>query len=441
MKKIIKVCEYILFLMFLVLIFFTKQKLSIFLTIPVIIIIYFYQKKANIKNYSLFLFIIAFLIRLVSILVLKVEITDDFKTMYDASRSLISGNLDFINSIYFKTYPFQLGLTFYQALLLKIWNNVLILKIMNSIFTSLTIVMIYKISSNLVKESTARIISLSYIFYLYPIYLNSVLTNQHIQALIMLVIIYIMVNKKENIKNYLLISFLLALANFFRTESIILLLGIIVYSLGYINRNNYKTQLLKVGTIILTYLLLTTLTSTIINTSILKPNTDDSQIKSTTLWKFYCGLNDEHNGIYNDEDAGRYFSSSDEKKLLLERIKEEKYKFPILFLKKEVILWTQTNYDLRITNKCDDKLFSLLQLYNQGFLNAVIVLFIISLIPKKKSENDKIIFIKTIIAIYYLIYMFIEISPRYAYNLHMLVFLILGIGLERIINKYKKITS
>ncbi len=436
MKKLIKFAEYILFLMFLVLILFTKQKLAIFLTIPLIVILFFYYKKTKIKNYPLFLFIVAFLIRLISILVLKVEITDDFKTMYDASINLIKGNISFMNGFYFQTYPFQLGLVLFQALLLKIINSIILLKIMNSIYTSFIVVLIYLISKKLFKENTARIISFGYLFYLYPLYLNSVLTNQHIPALLMLIVIYLIISKEENWKCSILIAFLLALANFFRAESIIIILGIIVYTICYLSKNNYKKKLLNLGIILLTYFLLTALTSQALLLSPLHKNIDNNLDKNVTLWKFYCGLNDEHNGIYNEEDVQSYFNTNQEKELLKERIKTDYKKFPVLFLKKEVILWTQTNYDLRITNNWNNKLYDWLQTYNQGFLNLVIVLLIVSLFPKRKTEEDnKIIFIKILIVLYYGIYLFIEISPRYAYNLHMLLFLLLGIGIERIICK------
>ena len=101
-----------------------------------------------------------------------------------------------------------------------------------------------------------------------------------------------------------------------------------------------------------------------------------------------------------------------------------------------MILWTQTNYDLRITNEWNNSIYGWLQYFNQGYLNIIIILFVISLIPKRKEEeNDKIIFIKILLALYYGIYLLIEISPRYAYNLHMLTFLMLGIGLEWIMCK------
>ena len=396
MKKIIKFAEYILFLMFFVLLFFEKQKLSIFLTIPLIIFLYFFSKKVKIKNFPLFLFIVAFTIRLISIIVLKVEIVDDYKTMLDASKSLINGDLSFMKGFYFQTYPFQLGLVLYQALLLKIINTTFILRLMNSLFTSLIVVMIYLISKNIVKEETSRIISFAYIFYLYPIYLNSVLTNQHIPALLTLYAIYILISKKENKKNYIS----------------------------------------NLALCLITYFALTTLTTQLITISPLHKQVDNKLDKNVTLWKFYCGLNDQNNGLYNEEDVLKYFNTNNEKELLEERIKEDYKKFPVLFLKKEVILWTQTNYDLRITNHWNNKVYSLMQYYNQGYLNLVIILLVVSLFPKrKKEENEKIVFIKILLALYYGIYLFIEISPRYAYILHMLVFVILGIAIERIICK------
>ena len=435
MKKLIKIAEYILFLMFLILVFFEKQKLTIFLTIPVILLLYFGSKKIKVKNFSLFLLIIAFLIRFISIIVLKVEVVDDFKTMLNASISLIEGDLSFMNGFYFQTYPFQLGLVLYQALLLKIVSNTSILLFMNSVITTLCVWMIYLISRNLVQEKTARVISFAYLFYGYPIYLNSVFTNQHIPLLLTLLGIYILITKEENWKTALKVATLLAFANFFRTESIVIVFGIIIYNICYIRKENWKRKLSHLGILLCTYLALTTLTTQIITHSPLYKASKESLDKNVTLWKFYCGLNDEHNGRYNDEDVQNYFSTDKEKDLVLSRIKTDYKKFPVLFLKKEVILWTQTNYDLRLTNEwADSTFFKWIQFYNQGYLNLLIVLLIISLFPKRKEEEDpKIIFVKILLATYFGIYMFIEISPRYAYNLHMFCFLILGMGLERII--------
>ena len=435
MNKLFKFCEWLLFIIFLVLIFFMKQKLSIIVGLLVLVVLYVFYKKEKIKNYTLFIFILSFIIRLISIFVLKVEICDDFKTMYEASLSIINGNYDFMNGFYFRTYPFQLGLTLYQVLLLKIYNNVIILKLFNCIYTSLCVVFIYLISKSLFKEKIARVASLSYLFYLYPIYLNSVLTNQHIPALLMLIVIYFVVNKEENIKNSIIIASLLGLANFFRSESIILVLGIVIFYLVFINKNNYKEKIINSICLLFVYFLITISTSQILLHSSLYSNLYNSVDKNVTVWKFYCGLNDKYNGIYNEEDQNIYFNSNNEKELLVNRIKDDYLKFPVLFLKKEVILWTQTNYDIRLTNKWN---YDIIFFINQGILNIFMIIFVIGLLPKKEIENDKILFLKLLIGLYFGIYLFIEISPRYAYNLHMIVFIIMGIGIERVFDYIDK---
>ena len=428
MKRFIKVCEYILLLLFLVLIPFMRDKLSLLLGIPIIVIIYFLNKKIDIKNFPLFIFIISIIIRVLVSIFLKTDITDDFKTMLDASHSLLRNDLSFINTEYFNIYPYQIGHVLYQALLLRIINSVLFLKIINSIITSLIVVFIYLISKKLFKEKTARLISILYLLYLYPLYLNTVLTNQHLPALLSLIVIYLVVSKKINYKLSILIGLLLAIANVFRTESIIFILSITVYYILTMTKDNYKMIIKSILLIIVSYFVIFNSISIIVSLTPIKTRLTNN----SGYWKFYCGLNYESNGIYNNEDAITYFNENkDGKELLINRVKENKTKLPVLFLKKEVILWTQTNYDLRINNNINSNIFNFLLHFNQGYLNLILLLFIVSL-SITKYERKETLLLKILIFIYYGVYMFIEISPRYAYILHMILFILLGLGIEKI---------
>ena len=424
MKKFIYICEWLLFIFSLLLIPFFKDKISTIIIIPICILLYYLIRKINIKHYSIFLFIIALLIRLISIIYLKVEVTDDFKMMLEASKSLVKGDLLFTNLWYFKTFSYQLGHVLYQALLLKIVNQVFFLKLINSLVTSLSIVFIYKITKKLYKEETARVVSFAYLFYLYPIYLNSVLTNQFIPALIYLLVIYLIFNKENNIKLYIIIGLLLSIANFLRTESIVFILGIIIYNLITITKKNYKNNLKYTSMLVITYLVVNTIISSLVYISPIKTKL----VNNSPYWKFYCGLSDKHNGLYNEEDQTVFFNSNNQKELIIDRIKEENIKIPILILKKEVILWTQTNYDLRIKNNINDLVLK----WNQGYLNIIIILFVISLFPNKNLKNKKLLLLKIIIALYIGVYAFIEISPRYAYILHILVFLLIPNAIEKL---------
>ncbi len=417
MKKFIKIGEYILFILFLVLVPFFKSKLYTFLIIPLLILLFFVNKKIKTKYFPILLFLIAFIIRIIGVFVLKLEVVDDFKTMLEASRNLINGNLDFLSSNYFLNFPYQLGHVLYQALFLKIINSVLFLKIINSIITSSIIIFIYFISKKIVKEETARYISILYLFYFYPLYLNSVLTNQHLPVLLSLIGIYLLLEKPKTWKLSIIISFLLALANVFRTESIIWIAGIVLYKI-LIEKDKVVNTLVLLGT----YLLFTTILSNLVYLSPLHTKL----VNNDPEWKFYCGLSTKYNGIYNAEDEEVFFHSEKGKELLIQRIKQDKTSFPVLFLKKEVILWTQTNYDLILENKIDNSFLNL----NQGYLNIIILLFIIGIFPRKEEKKEILLF-KIILALYYGIYLFIEISPRYAYVLHILMFILIGVGIEK----------
>ncbi len=425
MNKVIKLYDVLLFILFFIILFFMKNIFSVFLFIPLFILIFFISKDIEIKRFSLFIFIFSFIIRLFSILYLKVSITDDFKTMYVASKSLLRGDFSFLNTFYFKTFSYQLGHVLYQAFFLNIINSVTFLKLINVLISSLIVLFIYLISRNLFNEKIARIVSLTYTFYLYPIYLDSVLTNQHLPALIVLIVIYLLIKKEINYKLVIIIGILLGIANIFRTESIIIIMGIIIYFIC--NNTSYKNTFIKICLLLVSYFIFNLGINGIIYLSL-----GTTLSNNAPSWKFYCGLNYKYNGIYNTEDQDIYFNSKNKDKLVLDRVKEENIKLPVLFLKKEVILCSQTNYDLRINNKINPDIYKFLLYFNQGCLNLIIILFIISLFPKNKY-NNKLLLIKIIIGLYYFIYMFIEISPRYSYILHILIMLIIGISIDKIL--------
>ena len=425
MNKVIKLYDVLLFILFFIILFFMKNIFSVFLFIPLFILIFFISKDIEIKRFSLFIFIFSFIIRLFSILYLKVSITDDFKTMYVASKSLLRGDFSFLNTFYFKTFSYQLGHVLYQAFFLNIINSVTFLKLINVLISSLIVLFIYLISRNLFNEKIARIVSLTYTFYLYPIYLDSVLTNQHLPALIVLIVIYLLIKKEINYKLVIIIGILLGIANIFRTESIIIIMGIIIYFIC--NNTSYKNTFIKICLLLVSYFIFNLGINGIIYLSL-----GTTLSNNAPSWKFYCGLNYKYNGIYNTEDQDIYFNSKNKDKLVLDRVKEENIKLPVLFLKKEVILCSQTNYDLRINNKINPDIYKFLLYFNQGCLNLIIILFIISLFPKNKY-NNKLLLIKIIIGLYYFIYMFIEISPRYSYILYIFMTLVMGMSIDKLL--------
>ena len=135
MKKFVCFCEWVLFFLFFVLLFFMRSKMALFLAIPPLFLSSYFLKKLPIKRFSLFLFWIAFFLRILSLFLIKVPIVDDFQTMYEASVDLVHGRLGFMNTFYFQTFSYQLGFTLYQAFLLKFFSSAFALRVFNSIFS------------------------------------------------------------------------------------------------------------------------------------------------------------------------------------------------------------------------------------------------------------------------------------------------------------------
>ena len=429
-----KLLNIIMFILFLIIVIFTKSKLTIFLALPILFLLMKLVDKIKIKNYLIFIFSLSLIIRVITIILLKVPVLDDYKTMLDAAISINNNDLSFLNNFYFKTFSYQLGFTIYESILLNIINSITFLQVINSLITSIIVVMIYLIGKNISNEKSARVVSLLYLLYPYPLYLNSVLTNQHLSILLVLIAIYLILTKKE-LKYYILSGILLGLANIIRPDGIIIILSLIIYLLTFIKKKDFKLKLKQISILLITYLIIISSVSTIVNI-----NYNSNLKNNSPLWKFYVGLNIKNNGMYNEYDQNIFFKSNNQKELLMSRIKTDYKKYPILFVKKEVIEWSRTNFYIESNmSKITYKIFEIL---NLTIVFLVLLMFILELYKSINKKNDKTQLLKIILLIYFITYLFIEVSPRYSYNLHIIIFIIISNSIsiiEEYINKIKKL--
>ena len=429
-----KLLNIIMFILFLIIVIFTKSKLTIFLALPILFLLMKLVDKIKIKNYLIFIFSLSLIIRIITIILLKVPVLDDYKTMLDAALSINNNDLSFLNDFYFKTFSYQLGFTIYESILLKIINSITFLQVINSLITSLIVVMIYLIGKTISNEKSARVVSLLYLLYPYPLYLNSVLTNQHLSILLVLVAIYLILTKKE-LKYYILSGLLLGLANIIRPDGIMIIISLIIYLLTFIKKKDFKLKLKQLSILLITYLIIISSVSTIVN---IKYN---SNLKNNSpLWKFYVGLNIKNNGMYNEYDQNIFFKSNNQKELLMSRIKTDYKKYPVLFVKKEVIEWSRTNF--YIESNMSKYTYKIFEILNLTIVLLVLLMFILELYKSINKKNDKDQLLKIILLIYFITYLFIEVSPRYSYNLHIIIFIIISNSIsiiEEYINKIKKL--
>ena len=413
-----------------------------------IILIYFFVKKINFKKFALFLFIYSFIIRVISVLLLKTPIESDFKLLYDASINLLNGDLGFNQIPYFKLWGYQIGQVVYQTLLLNICNSVIFLKIINCIISSGIVVLVYLISKELFKEKTARFISLLYSIFVFPILFNSVLSNQILSTFLTYLAIYIMFAKRFEKWSlwirYPLIGILLGLANIIRPEGIVILTTIIVFYLLLLHKDNIKKIIQKVVCILFSYYALITISSLILIWTNISPiglkNNDP-------LWKFVLGFNHETVGLYSTQDEYAVGNKEIELELIKERTIGSIEKVPILFIKKTRNFWfisdiywsnnylENQNINILGINISGSTINELLTNYNKYIYYFMYGCLFIGLYKtRKEKKNELSTFLTIFVCVYIGVYLLIEIMPRYAYLPQVALFILSGFGIEYLLN-------
>lgn len=386
----------------------------------------------------IFLFLFAFVIRIGVILWIDTPVISDFKTMLDASKELVNGTDAYKSMPYFICWGYQMGHVIYQAILLNIINSITFLKIVNAIVTSSTVIMIYLIGKELSTTKAAIIISIIYSIFLFPLLLNTVLTNQLLPMLLILIAIYLwMKKKKENKLMPVIIGILLGISNMLRSETIVIIIAFVLYTIFLmIKKENRKALIINLCLIIISYFTLTTATSFALKATDISPSGLENKNSS---WKFLEGLNVETRGQYSEDDAIKY--SYDKKKTtkeLKKRIQEEWQQYPLLFAKKTKILWLNSDLSWslgHIENQEDLKLYEGI---NQIFIYFFVIMSLLSAITLfKKTYKKEQILILLILFVYFGVYLFIEVMPRYAYSLQIFEALLASITLGYILDNKK----
>lgn len=386
----------------------------------------------------LFLFFFAFIIRIGTVIVVDTPVISDFKTMLEASRELINETANYKEMPYFLFWGYQMGHVIYQALLLSIVNSITFLKIINAIITSLTVVMIYLIGTVLSSKKSALIISLIYSVFLFPLLLNTVLTNQLLPILLLLIALYIWIkNKKGKYWQIIVIGILLAISNIVRSETIVILLAFILYTIFLIiKKENWKRQIINITLIMLSYFAMTTSASFLLKVTDISPNGLENK---NSAWKFLEGLNTETRGQYSTDDAMKYsYSAKKTKQELERRIKEDWEKYPLLFAQKTKILWLNSDLSWSLGHMKNQETVRIYEGINQIFIYFFVIMALLSSITLfKKTYKKEQILILSILFVYFGVYLFIEVMPRYAYSLQIFESLLATITLGYILENKK----
>ena len=358
--------------------------------------------------------------------------------MYDASLEIIKGLNNYKDNTYFLTWAYQMGHVLYQSILLSIINSVTFLKIINCLITSFTVIFIYLLSKKLTSKTPAIIISILYAIFPFPLLLNTVLTNQHLPLLLILIAIYLLSSinyKNKYMLKSIIIGLLIGLSNILRSEGIVIICAIIIYSFYLIIRKyNLKKVISSLVLIVISYFLIFNITSLIL----IKTNISTNGLNNMNpTWKFVLGFNYETNGMYSESDAAIYANDKNKSKEIVEKRIREVEKIPLLFLKKIKIQWFNSDLSWSLNSNINQTIYNILNTFNQIFIILFNVLAFLSIFTLLKRKDNLQVLITLILLTYFGVYLLIEIMPRYAYSMQIFEAILASITINSIYKKIK----
>ena len=141
------------------------------------------------------------------------------------------GYYDLVSTnLYFTNWAYQIPFVTYEAIILKIFHTTFAIKLLNVLFMMGINVLIYLICREFVSTRAAMVPALMYAVYPAPIFLSSVLTNQHISAFFIFLGLYFQIRFQK--MNWSIFAALcLCIGNLMRPEAPLILVSIALYLL------------------------------------------------------------------------------------------------------------------------------------------------------------------------------------------------------------------
>lgn len=412
--------------------------------IVVIVLAFLVARKIKVKRFWILLLVVSFLIRLAAIVVFNFPQTTDFKLMYECALKFVNHDFSWNSTPYFIMWPYQSGFVVYEGLLLKLINNIYFLKVLNIIYESLLVVLIYYFSRRFVKEESARVAAILFMIYPYNIYLGTTLANHHIATILSYLGIVFLLSRKKKAYYFIIAGILIGLSNVLRPEGIIVIFSYLLYMIFNLKKDNFKKQGLGFLILLVSYGGINLICS---NLLIMSGVNKDGLKNTNPLWKFVLGFNGDSCGYYDSNDEV-YLNDKDKE---LEVIKERLNPSNVgrLVLCKTDRMWLSNKIDVKdssydriyyignIKIKFND-LANVVSLTNHYIFLFVIAMMILGVFRNRKDIiNNENLFFLIMVVVAYFVFLLIEIQPRYLYLIHPSIFILSAYGIEEILKKIK----
>lgn len=407
-----------------------------FCLLGILFILYTIVKyKEDNKKFLICFLTVTFLLRIGVVFILKTPLQSDFLILYEAASNFVEGNNLMNTSSYFQSWSYQTGIVLFYSLFLSIWNNVIILKIVNCILSTLLCYLVYLISRCFSSEISSRFVAVLYSIFIFPLLYNTILSNQIPAAVCFYFGIYFLLKQNElSLKVILISSICFVLGNILRPEGIIFVCSLIGYLILTISKLNARKNAVYICILSLSYMLFFYSASFFV----MKTNINNKGLSNNNpYWKFLIGMNIESNGHYNEYDAS--IPINEQKDLLISRIEKMKFSEFVGLVGNKLSVsfsegtnwWSIFHLDLSEKFLGINLNFIIEKLNSINYLTYLFVfmLFLFGIVFKFENKG---LLLFNILAINLVAYIFIEVQARYAYLLQISIFCLASLGLDGI---------
>ena len=355
--------------------------------IVVIVLAFLVSRKIKVKRFWILLLVVSFLIRLAAIVVFNFPQTTDFKLMYECALKFVNHDFSWNSTAYFMMWPYQSGFVVYEGLLLKLINNIYFLKVLNIIYESLLVVLIYY---------------------------------------------------------FIVAGILIGLSNVLRPEGIIIIFSYLLFMIFNLKKDNFKKEVLGFLILLVSYGGVNLICSNLI---ILSGVNNDGLKNTNPLWKFVLGFNGDSCGYYDSNDEVYINDKEKELEIIKERLNPSNV--GRLVLCKTNRMWLSNKIDVKdssydkayyignIKIKFND-LANVVSLTNHYIFLFVMVMMILGVFRNRKDIiNNESLFFLIMVVVAYFVFLLIEIQPRYLYLIHPSIFILSAYEIEEVMKKIK----
>ncbi len=429
------------------------------------------------KYYIWPVLIISTLLQLLIIYLFRIKLTADWEVVHNISKQIAAGDYSGLaKGGYLFAYPNNLGLSLYFFIANFISrNSLLILRLLNVLWTLVTLVYLNKLFILLApeyKEEKIRFLLFTMLF-IPALFMSNLVYNEVLSTMLYLLSTYWIVKftKTKKYSDLIITIVFLSLANFIRGIGLLFFAAFLIYLLLL------KVKWRQIAIFLFLSLVGLFLPLSIFNLQFIKTGKISEPLgkNSAPVSKWiHIGLNREFMGYWDQgESYWMYADDADwdkEKanKMFITDLKQRIGDYGIigfaeLFYKKNVWLWSEGTYQsvylgmshsspggyveetkvskLFAGNEKLRDIFKLPMYYGNLFSLAVITIFLSMIIVKRRWNlvGDEVLFV-IILTLFILFYTLWEVKPRYIYPIYPYILLLTYLyfsKLEKLIKRKK----